>query len=1134
MKRKRISGKLLKIGFAAALSLSVITPTALAKEESPSSNLELQALGEYVNTPLGPRFKLYDESKLQASKRVLYRNFPSSYDLRDGGLVTPIRNQGETGACWAFGALASLESNILRKGLSSVNLDLSERQLAYFTYKGEDASTDKSLYAGNDSYIWSKSWDELYGEASDYYDMLGKVLDRNNIDKDEFASYSIGGNSTFAYTTLARHYGATGEENAPYETVENHVGLMGGLNGSIKTLSDYYLKNAKSLSPTQINGVYQSTGVDEIKQALLSTGVVEISYYADQSMLNSDGNQDYFNNTNWAQYVDVDGADSIANHAVAIVGWDDKYSKENFNANHQPPEDGAWLVKNSWGENWGINGSGYFYLSYYDKSITEPTSFEVTGKEAYDNLYQYDGVGYGETVVQTSGDVSGFNVFTARDNEILKSVGINVALANTHVTINVYTDWKGTDIYSGTLQSTETTTLNNAGYYTIDLKSSVSLKKGTKYAIEIKMQDDIYRDTYILPFESNITKIYSSFADIDIVGLDVQEGQSYMYYDNEWIDMSDATRSWYVPTGDGNWMSVKFGNALVKAMTVNAEDEIEIPVLTAKTYDPTKTLNDYTEELNKDSKDGTWAWKDGAIVPTVDVKAYDAEFTSKKGTKTTVSVPLTINKATPVIDAGASSEVIFYGNKLSSSKISAKARVNGFEVAGTFKWVDGTIMPQVKDKTAEAVFTPMDTVNYNSARGLINLSMEKRRIEITPDTVIITEGEEIPTTFTYKITDGKLVNADDKIDVVFSTEAKKDSTPGEYKITGEGTSDNYNVTVIDGKLIIKAKVVTPDIPVLPEVEEKPYNPNSTLADYNYIFDGLAIGGTWSWEDPDIVPSADVYTYYAIFTPDGGDPIKVPVVINIEKVTPVISDAIIATDITYGDTLAQSKISAIVNARAKGIDGTFSWKGDENRILSAGQHELEFIFTPADTKNYNTVEGKVTVNVAKRKLTVTPTNVELIIGSDIPTKFEYTISEGSLVGNDEINIVWSTTAKKDSPVGTYEITGTVTSDNYEVTVAKGVLMIKEKAPEPTPDPKPDPTPTPDPDPTPTPDPEPTPPAPDKEPEVKPEEKPKYEDPTKDTSKESTNMNTTGIYVVGGMLIAVLGLRKFMSSRKARKH
>lgn len=1127
MKRKRISGKLLKIGFAAALSLSVITPTVLAKEKQTISLADAESLGEVVQTPRGPKFQLYDQSMLQ-SKTPYYRTYkrlPASYDLRAQGKVSGIRDQGVTGACWTFGTLAALESSMIVQGNANANdIDLSERQLAYFALSGKDESSDKSLYAGGDTFTWKKTWQELLKTDPTYYGNLGVLLDDKGVNKDEFAMYSVGGNNYISSTTLARQYGATSETNAPYESVGYYVGMMGAPEASVRTMSDVRLDSVKFLSPIRdANGIYQPAATDEIKRALMSTGVVDVSYYADQSMINAAGDGTYFNKENWAQYVDLDyeEAQDRVNHEVSIVGWDDNYSKDNFNANHRPPEDGAWIVKNSWGTNWGIEGSGYFYLSYYDTSICDAAVFvaedSAYGEHKYDNLYQYDGVGYGEDGLLYSIKMNAANIFTSRGNEQLEAVGVNVPIANVEAEISVYTDWQGENISAGKKQTSITATLTNAGYVTIPLNEKVNLPKGTRYAVAISLK---YGEQYLLPVEYESD---GSFAYIDF-----DYGQTYFTtYEvtpsNEWFDIVE-----FPGNGNGGYV----GNALVKAMTTNTDEpEVVAPVLTAKTYDPTKTLNDYTEELNKDSKDGTWAWKDGTIVPTVDVKAYDAVFTSKKGTETTVSVPLTINKATPVVDVDSQAALMIYGDKLSSANINAAARVNGVEVAGTFEWVDGTIIPQVKDTHATAKFTPTDKVNYNSTTGQINISVSPRRLIITPDTVTITEGDEIPSTFTYKITDNSLVNKDDKITVSLKTEAKKDSEPGTYRIYGTATAENYDITVNEGKLIIKEKV---DIPDLPVVEEKPFSPDSTLADYNYIFDNLAIGGTWSWEDPDIVPSADVDTYYAIFTATNGETFRVPVVINIEKVTPVISDAIIATDITYGDTLAQSKISAIVNARAKGIDGTFSWKGDENRILSAGQHELEFIFTPADTKNYNTVEGKVTVNVAKRKLTVTPANVELTIGSEIPTTFEYKISEGSLVGDDEISIVWSTTAKKDSPVGTYEITGTVTDGNYEVTVAKGVLTIKEKAPEPTPDPKPDPTPTPDPDPTPTPDPEPTPPAPDKEPEVKPEEKPKYEDPTKDTSKESTNMNTTGIYVVGGMLIAVLGLRKFMSSRKARKH
>ena len=37
-------------------------------------------------------------------------SFPSSFDLRTQNKLTPVKDQGSCGACWAFGAYASLES----------------------------------------------------------------------------------------------------------------------------------------------------------------------------------------------------------------------------------------------------------------------------------------------------------------------------------------------------------------------------------------------------------------------------------------------------------------------------------------------------------------------------------------------------------------------------------------------------------------------------------------------------------------------------------------------------------------------------------------------------------------------------------------------------------------------------------------------------------------------------------------------------------------------------------------------------------------------------------------------------------------------------------------------------------------
>ncbi len=56
----------------------------------------------------------------------------------------------------------------------------------------------------------------------------------------------------------------------------------------------------------------------------------------------------------------------IINHIVTVVGWDDNYSKNNFLSSSNVTQDGAWIIKNSWGNQKGDDG--YYYLYQTDAS----------------------------------------------------------------------------------------------------------------------------------------------------------------------------------------------------------------------------------------------------------------------------------------------------------------------------------------------------------------------------------------------------------------------------------------------------------------------------------------------------------------------------------------------------------------------------------------------------------------------------------------------------------------------------------------------------------------------------------------------------------------------------------------------
>jgi C1A family cysteine protease len=61
-------------------------------------------------------------AKFKAAKAV-----PSSYDWRTTGMVTPVRDQGNCGSCWAFSSVGVLESANKIKGNNTADLDLSEQ-----------------------------------------------------------------------------------------------------------------------------------------------------------------------------------------------------------------------------------------------------------------------------------------------------------------------------------------------------------------------------------------------------------------------------------------------------------------------------------------------------------------------------------------------------------------------------------------------------------------------------------------------------------------------------------------------------------------------------------------------------------------------------------------------------------------------------------------------------------------------------------------------------------------------------------------------------------------------------------------------------------------------------------------------
>lgn len=506
---------------------------------------------------------------------------PERYDLRDKGLVTGTRNQNPWGACWSFGNTSSIESNAVLKGAGSAgSLDYSEHYMAWFTFQ------------------------PYQGEGYEIVEGAANVLD-------------FGGRRQMATADTTAWFGPINETEAPFTNAAGTLDKNGdwSLPESLRDeAEEVHVQNVDYLPET---GVFKDTAVDKdgstyktgysfdenalkaVKSALMENGVLDVSYYADKSLPSQPGEPatEIFNGTTHAQYSPKNVA---ANHEVSVVGWNDDYSADHFatkpvdeNGN---PLNGAWIVKNSWGPGKGgpdwVDEDGYFYISYYDQTISEFTSYQVdvpeNGLFAYDNNYQYDFLGYKSFVsVPPSEDNRGnkiANIFTAEKDEVLTAVSAITVDTNSTVEIEIYKLADGADLSNaGEAVSTITAQPTYGGYHTIALNKDVELKAGERFAVVETITGD--RGGY-LPIEMGYSGMIPQGGGGQVKSVaKIEPGQSYVFSKENgqwiWSDIADTP-----PTVVGDETS-NYGNAMIKAFTVDQDDAVAA-ALTVESLDSQK------------------------------------------------------------------------------------------------------------------------------------------------------------------------------------------------------------------------------------------------------------------------------------------------------------------------------------------------------------------------------------------------------------------------------------------------------------------------------------------------------------------------------------------------------------------
>lgn len=242
---------------------------------------------------------------------------------------------------------------------------------------------------------------------------------------------------------------------------------------------EYSPPGLKPVCHVQDIQIIPSKDYEAIKRAVYLYGGVQSSLYT--SMVTGQSDSRYYNKEQGAYcYIGT----AKPNHDIVIIGWDDNYSKENFNLDLEG--DGAFICANSWGGEFG--DEGYFYVSYYDTNIGIHNILysRVDGTDNYDNIYQTDLCGWVGQLGYGKENAYFANIYTAKEEEELSAVGFYATGQDTSYEVYTVTDVEGSAQF-GRRMLAASGTLKNAGFYTVDLDRPVELAAGKKFAVIVSI-----------------------------------------------------------------------------------------------------------------------------------------------------------------------------------------------------------------------------------------------------------------------------------------------------------------------------------------------------------------------------------------------------------------------------------------------------------------------------------------------------------------------------------------------------------------------------------------------------------------------------------------------------------------------
>ena len=404
--------------------------------------------------------------------------FASKYDSRNvngKNYVTSLKDQGSYPLCWDFALTSVLESKLIKEGLTTSSIDLSERQIDYASSDEEEA-----VDIGKNPYVYNSYSLTSGGNSTRYFSAVANGI--SPVLEDSFDTYTT-----------------TGKKSP--EKVWNIDNVNYSVNGYYQLPNDNDYNYSDALSSKNF--------INTVKQAIIDNGSVGMAVSVGSSgtyVSYNNNNDDMISDKSIKLYYKDPQKSSLLDHDVAIIGWNDDYTLDvcisddgnmSISSNCSGTKKtihGAWLAKNSYGL--------YNYVAY-DTYGSEFYIINSVSNKNYDNIYTTN---MGDYDFDSKNEYKEVTMRYKKLSNTEKVEKVKFSTLDLDKDYSVYIN--GDEV--GSVKTTY------SGIYTLDLSNKNIILDNTSFDVSVRSSNGDYYPQNISVFTSNKNSdITMSFQDID-------------------------------------------------------------------------------------------------------------------------------------------------------------------------------------------------------------------------------------------------------------------------------------------------------------------------------------------------------------------------------------------------------------------------------------------------------------------------------------------------------------------------------------------------------------------------------------------------------------------------------------------